>query len=110
LTPVGSEFVELDVDERKAMFAQQMLRHVPLAAHMHEVLVRRGEHRAKRIRFEDELEDHMNHREAEATMQSFIGWGRFAELFNYDSRSRTFSIRAEAAASSANAQQPTANP
>jgi len=50
----------------------------------------REDHRAPRRRFQDELEDHLSHEAAEATMSSIITWGRYAELFTYDSRTRTF--------------------
>jgi len=90
LTPDGAQFAQLGTDERKAAFAQHLLRHVPLAAHIADVLSKRGEHQAPRRRFQDELEDHLSHEAAEATMHSIIAWGRYAELFTYDSRSRTF--------------------
>ena len=51
------------------MFGQHLLRYVPLAAHISEVLSKRGEHRAPRSRFQDELEDHLNHEAAEATLR-----------------------------------------
>jgi len=91
LTAAGAEFAQLGTDERKAMFAKHLLRNVPLAAHISEVLSKRGQHRAPRSRFQYELEDHLSHEAADATLQSIITWGRYAELFTYDSRSRTFS-------------------
>jgi len=90
LTPAGVQFVQLGTDERKAMFAQHMLHHVPLAAHISDVLSKRDGHSAPRRRFQDELEDHLSHEAADRTLQVIINWGRYAELFTYDSRSRTF--------------------
>jgi NitT/TauT family transport system ATP-binding protein len=90
LTASGERFVQLDSDERKALFAEQLLRFVPLAAHIWTVLSKREEHRAPRSRFEDELEDHLSHEVADSTLNSVITWGRYAELFTYNSRSRTF--------------------
>jgi NitT/TauT family transport system ATP-binding protein len=92
LTPAGARFVQLDSDERKAMFAEHLRHFVPLASHIEEVLNTREDHRAPRRRFQDELEDHLSAEAAEATMSSIIHWGRYAELFTYDSRSRTFAI------------------
>ena len=90
LTTAGANFVQLDTDERKAMFAEHLRRFVPLASHISEVLSTREDHRAPRRRFQDELEDHLSHEAAEGTMNSIITWGRYAELFTYDSRTRTF--------------------
>jgi NitT/TauT family transport system ATP-binding protein len=90
LTPAGAQFAQLDTDERKAMFGQHMLHHVPLAAHICDVLSKRDGHTAPRRRFQDELEDHLSHEAADSTLQALITWGRYAELFTYDSRSRTF--------------------
>jgi NitT/TauT family transport system ATP-binding protein len=72
------------------MFAEHLRHFVPLASHIADVLSTREDHQAPRRRFEDELEDHLSHEAAEATMNSIISWGRFAELFTYDSRTRTF--------------------
>ena len=90
LTPAGARFVQLDSDERKAMFAEHLRQFVPLASHISGVLNTREDHRAPRRRFQDELEDHLSHEAAESTMSSIITWGRYAELFTYDSRTRTF--------------------
>jgi NitT/TauT family transport system ATP-binding protein len=90
LTPAGVQFVQLGTDERKAMFAQHMLHYVPLAAHISDVLSKREGHSAPRRRFQDELEDHLSHPAADRTLQTIINWGRYAELFTYDSRSRNF--------------------
>ena len=45
---------------------------------------------APRSRFEIELEDHLTRREAERTLRAAIAWGRYAELFSYDAKSRRF--------------------
>ena len=98
LTAAGAGFAQLDTDERKAVFGKHLIRYVPLAAHIADVLSKRGEHRAPRSRFQYELEDHLSHEASEATLQSIIAWGRYAELFSYDSRSRTFSAHEPTAA------------
>jgi NitT/TauT family transport system ATP-binding protein len=90
LTAAGARFVELDSDERKTMFAEHPRQFVPLASHISGVLNAREDHRAPRRRFQDELEDHLSHEAAESTMSSIITWGRYAELFTYESRTRTF--------------------
>jgi NitT/TauT family transport system ATP-binding protein len=65
---------------------------VPLAAHIRHVLNEREGHLAPRVRFESELEDHLNPSDTENTLRAVIGWGRYAELFTYDDDTRTFTI------------------
>ena len=52
LTSDGAQFAQLGTYERKALFAQHLLRYVPLAAHISDVLTKRGEHQAPRRRFQ----------------------------------------------------------
>jgi NitT/TauT family transport system ATP-binding protein len=92
LTPDGLQFAELDLDDRKALFAEHMLHYVALAAHIHDILTKREGHQAPLSRFKDELEDHLSQEAADGAMRAVIAWGRFAELFTYDSRTETFSL------------------
>jgi NitT/TauT family transport system ATP-binding protein len=43
------------------------------------------------MRFQIELEDHLTGREAEWTLRAATAWGRYAELFAYDDKTRMFS-------------------
>lgn len=90
LTTDGVKFVQLDGDHRKAIFAQHLLHFVPLASHIVDVLSKREQHRAPRRRFQLELEDHLSHQDADATLHAIINWGRYAELFTYDTRTHVF--------------------
>ncbi len=53
------------VDERKRIFARQLLSYVPLAAHIRRVLDERQARTARKSRFFDELEDYMTDEAAE---------------------------------------------
>jgi NitT/TauT family transport system ATP-binding protein len=90
LTAAGRVFAQSGTEQRKQLFKEHLLRFVPLAAHIRHVLDERAGHRAPRVRFESELEDHLHRREAERTLRTVIGWGRYAELFAYDDKTRTF--------------------
>jgi len=90
LTAAGRAFVRSGVEERKRLFREHLLRFVPLAAHIHRVLEEREGHRAPRVRFDSELEDHLTRRDAERALRAVTGWGRYAELFDYDDRRRQF--------------------
>ena len=92
LTAAGRVFAGSVTEERKRLFREHLLRFVPLVAHIRQVLDERAGHRAPRVRFESELEDHLHRREAERTVRAVIGWGRYAELFVYDDKARAFSL------------------
>jgi NitT/TauT family transport system ATP-binding protein len=92
LTDVGLAFANAALDERKRIFARQLLAHVPLAAHIRRVLDERPSHSARKSRFFDELEDHMDEAGAEQTLRTIISWGRYAEAFAYDDENAAFSL------------------
>ncbi|MGO8912021.1 MAG: nitrate/sulfonate/bicarbonate ABC transporter ATP-binding protein [Bradyrhizobium sp.] len=90
LTAAGQLFAQSGTEERKRLFREHLIRFVPLAAHIRQVLDERDVHRAQRERFEFELQDHLNPNDADSTLQAIVGWGRYAELFSYDDQTRTF--------------------
>ncbi len=96
LTAAGKIFVGDAADARKRLFAEHLLRNVPLAAHIRHVLSDRPGHAAPRERFTPELEDHLSAHDAELTLATAIDWGRYAEIFEYDQRRHSFSLPAEA--------------
>ncbi|MGC2784032.1 MAG: nitrate/sulfonate/bicarbonate ABC transporter ATP-binding protein [Roseiarcus sp.] len=91
LTPLGQRFVDMDVDQRKKVFGDQVLAHIPLASHIKRVLDERPTHRAPATRFREELEDYMSEDYAERTLRAIINLGRYGELFAYDENSQTLS-------------------
>src|SRR5581483_5819563 len=92
LTVAGRRYANADVDERKQLFAQNLLAYVPLAAHIRRVLDDRASHQAPARRFRDELEDFMSEDYAEETLQAMISWGRYAEIFAYHEDLDQFSL------------------
>ncbi|TQI81698.1 NitT/TauT family transport system ATP-binding protein [Serratia fonticola] len=92
LTPQARMFAELDTQPRKVMFAEHLLRYVPLAALIKTVLDERPGHRAPRMRFEQELEDSLSDSAAKETLDTVINWGRYAEIFSYNDQTELFSL------------------
>jgi NitT/TauT family transport system ATP-binding protein len=84
LTAAGHAYADADMLARKPMFADAVLKHVPLVAHIRRVLDERPGHRAPAARFLRELEDHLSEEEAERVLDTVINWGRHAEIFAYD--------------------------
>jgi NitT/TauT family transport system ATP-binding protein len=92
LLEAGTAFVRASVDERKKIFARQLLAYVPFVAHVRRVLDERASHVAPMSRFSDEVEDYMTPEAAESTLRAIISWGRYAELFAYDDEKARFSL------------------
>jgi NitT/TauT family transport system ATP-binding protein len=92
LTEAGRRFAGADLDIRKRLFAEHLLAHVPLAAHVRRVLDERPSHRAPFLRFREELEDHMTEPDAERSLRAIISWGRYAEVLSYDEQAAVFGL------------------
>jgi len=92
LTPIGKRFVDMDVDQRKKLFGEQVIANIPLAAHIKRVLDERPSHRAPATRFREELEDSMSEDYAERTLRTIINLGRYGEIFAYDENAQAFSL------------------
>jgi NitT/TauT family transport system ATP-binding protein len=84
LTPLGRAYAEADMLARKQIFAEALIKQVPLAAHIRRILDERPGHRAPAARFLRELEDYLSEEEAERVLDTVIDWGRHAEIFAYD--------------------------
>ncbi len=91
-TPIGRAFADADILRRKQIFAEHLVKSVPLAAHIRKVLDDRPNHAAPEARFLAELEDHLSEEEAQRVLETVIGWGRYAELFAYDYDSGVLSL------------------
>jgi len=92
LTAAGRILVQAGTQERKRLFREHLLRFVPLAAHIVQVLEEREGHSAPRARFELELQDHLTDHDAQRTLAVVTGWGRYAEIFTYQDRTRVFTL------------------
>ncbi len=84
VTGAGRAVAEADMLKRKQIFAEHLLRYVPLVAHIRRVLDERPGHAAPSARFLGELEDHLSEEHAREMLDTVINWARYAELFAYD--------------------------
>jgi NitT/TauT family transport system ATP-binding protein len=92
LTDMGLAFASAPLDERKKIFARQLLNYVPLAAHIRRVLDERPSHVARKSRFLDELEDYLSEEGAEQSLRAVVSWARYAEAFAYDDENAAFNL------------------
>ena len=73
-----------------------MRHYVPLVKTVCSTLDERPDRACKAERFRDELEASMSPDYARQTLQTIIGWARFAELFDYDEERDRFFLEDEA--------------
>lgn len=95
LTPTGLRYATATVLERKDIFRQQVLKHVPALEQIVAVLRSKSNRRMPREFFLDLLIGRYGTEEAVDQLETLIDWGRYAEVFAYDEHTRSLFIEAE---------------
>jgi NitT/TauT family transport system ATP-binding protein len=85
LTPEGKELVAADILTSKQLFAQQAARHAPLVRTITHALAATADHTLREGFFLDVLHRGFSPQEARNQLDTAIDWGRYAELYDYDS-------------------------
>ncbi len=98
LTPTGKAFAEADISTRKRLFREASLANVPLLKHIYSVLTAKSDHRMPVEFFRDILQEHLSEAEAQQQIETALDWGRYANLFAYDSESERLSLHQAAPA------------
>jgi NitT/TauT family transport system ATP-binding protein len=84
LTALGRRYVEGTHTLRQQLFGQQLLEHVPLAAHIRGSLEQEASGQLSDKPFLRLLAEHLDEAEAERVLGTVIAWGRHGEVFEYD--------------------------
>ena len=84
LTPLGRRYVEGAHTLRQEIFGQQLLAHVPLAAHIRHSLEQESTGQLPDKPFLRLLSEQLDEAEADRVLQTVIAWGRHGEVFEYD--------------------------
>jgi len=84
LTPLGERYVEGDHTLRQELFGQQLLAHVPLAAHIRHSLEQEESGELPEEPFLQLLSESLDTAEAERVLRTAIEWGRHGEVFEYN--------------------------
>lgn len=88
----GKQFAAADILQRKQLFAKQLLKYIPLARHIREVLDQKNNHSVSKAVFIDELQEFLSEEETERLLRIIIDWGRYAEIFAYNYDTEIFSL------------------
>lgn len=92
MTRHGKDFIAADITDRKVIFAQLLLEHIPLAKYVLNTLKAKPSARIADAKFIRKLENHFSEEEAERILTTLIDWGRYAEIFAYDANTGILSL------------------
>ena len=84
ITPPGQRYVEGTHTQRQELFGQQLLAHVPLAAHIRHSLEQEESGELPEEPFLRLLSESLDAAEAERVLRTAIEWGRHGEVFEYN--------------------------
>ncbi|HKD13051.1 MAG TPA: AAA-associated domain-containing protein, partial [Candidatus Angelobacter sp.] len=87
ITPAGKRFAEADIGSRKELFRDALLKNVKLIQQMRNALEGKADHAVPLEFFRDVLDEHLSHEDVERQIDTALNWGRYAEIFTYDSES-----------------------
>jgi NitT/TauT family transport system ATP-binding protein len=85
ITELGREVAVGDIQKRKQLFRDAVLAHVPLLRQMSSALQAKADRTMPLEFFHDLLDEHFSDDEVKRQLDTAIQWGRYAELFDYDS-------------------------
>ena len=88
LTVLGRRYVEGTHTLRQQLFGQQLLAHVPLAAHIRHSLEQAPSGELREEPFLQLLHESLDAAVAERVLRTAIEWGRYGEVFEYDFHTR----------------------
>jgi NitT/TauT family transport system ATP-binding protein len=85
ITPQGKAFAEADILTRKVLFRDAALKNVTLLRTMDRTLRAKSDHTIEAEFFHDMLDEHFTEAEVLRQLDTALNWGRYAEIFDYDS-------------------------
>jgi NitT/TauT family transport system ATP-binding protein len=85
ITPEGKTFGEASIPVQKVLFREAVLQHVILLQQMKRALDTKSDHAMPVEFFRDILDEHFSEEEVNQQIDTALNWGRYAEIFTYDS-------------------------
>jgi NitT/TauT family transport system ATP-binding protein len=86
ITPAGKEFADADIGARKKLFREAVLSHVTLIQQIRNALERKSDRAVPMEFFRDVLDQHFSQEDVGLQLDTALNWGRYAEIFTYDSQ------------------------
>jgi NitT/TauT family transport system ATP-binding protein len=85
ITPEGRQFGEADIQMQKEMFRDAALKNIAILRLIENTLHAKRDRAIGEEFFRDILDEHFSADEVERQFETILNWGRYAEIFNYDS-------------------------
>ena len=85
ITPEGRKFGEADIQIQKQLFREAALKNIAILRLIENTLHAKRDHAIGEEFFRDILDEHFSPDEVERQFQTALNWGRYAEIFDYDS-------------------------
>jgi NitT/TauT family transport system ATP-binding protein len=92
ITPAGKAFAKADIPTRKQLFREAALAHVALIQQISGALAGKSDHAMPLDFFRDILEEHFPATEVQRQIDTALNWGRYGDVFRYDSDSGRLSL------------------
>ena len=92
MTETGRGWINADITEKKILFSNLLKQHLPLAKHIITHLEATPHFREHYDYFLEELESYFTADEAERVLDTMMNWARYAELFDYESKTGFLSL------------------
>ena len=90
ITPSGTEFANSEILRQKELFRDAALDHVLLLRQIRKALEAKSDRTLPEDFFLDMLDEQFTEEESLRQLETAVAWGRYAELFDYDSGRRRF--------------------
>jgi NitT/TauT family transport system ATP-binding protein len=85
ITPEGIAFADADIQTRKVLFREAAVKHVMILQQIASILKAKTDHSIPEEFFHDILDEHFSQDEVQRQLETAMNWGRYAEIFDYDS-------------------------
>jgi NitT/TauT family transport system ATP-binding protein len=93
ITPAGKVFAEADIAARKRLFREAALASVVLMQQIRSALEKKSDGTMPLEFFKDVLDEHLPEEEVQRQIETILDWGRYAEIFAYDSETDRLLLR-----------------
>jgi NitT/TauT family transport system ATP-binding protein len=102
MTTGGKRFAEADIPTRKILFRDAVLARADLLQQMRTTLMSKADHSMPLDFFHDILDEYFSEEETKQQIETALNWGRYAEIFEYDSENDRLKLYEPAAVEKSN--------
>jgi NitT/TauT family transport system ATP-binding protein len=92
ITPAGEEFGNSEILRQKELFRTAAVANVLLLRQICRAIETKSDHSVPEEFFMDMLDEQFSEEECQRQMETAVAWGRYAELFDFDSGRRRFML------------------